>query len=261
MRKAIIPAAIIVALAVVVFLGVSLIGRRSTVTEEKRFSDFTRVDLGGSFEAEIVQANSFNVTVSTRRDLLDYITVSQEGDTLRIYINPRQPFTDFTAIAKSFKARITMPALKELRLSGTTKVTVTGFKSANDFKLNESGASSLSVDKSEFGNVEFNVLGASKFSGNIKAKDAKFLVSGAGDVKLAGSAETIALNTSGATKINLTDFPTDTASINLSGASEATIQVKERLDVVLSDASRLYFKGNPVMGTTSISDASTIKHQ
>ncbi len=261
MKKTIIPIALVAALVAMLLSGCLLTAQRNMVTEEKKFSDFTRVDLGGSFEVEIAQANSYSITVTTERDLLDYITVSKEGETLRVYINPRHPFTDFAAIAKSFKAKITMPALNELRLSGTTKVTVTGFKSANDFKLDESGASSLSIDKIEAGEIEFKISGASKLSGNIKAKDAKFEVSGASNVALVGSAETIALNTSGASKANLTDFPTNTASINLSGASEATIDVKEKLDVVLSDASRLYFQGDPTMGTTSISGASTIKHQ
>ncbi len=262
MKKAIIPILLVAALVGLTLLSsCSLTGPRNMITEEEKFTDFTNVDIGGSFEVEIVQANSFSITVSTERDLLDYITVSKEGETLRVYINPRQPFTDFTAIAKSFKAKITMPALTELRLSGTTRVTVTGFKSANNFKLDESGASSLSIDKIEAGDVEFKVSGASKLSGNIKAKGARFEVLGASNVELVGSAETIVLNASGASKANLPDFPTNTANINLSGASEATIDVKEKLDVVLSDASRLYFNGNPTMGTTSISDASTIKHQ
>jgi len=43
--------------------------------------------------------------------------------------------------------------------------------------------------------------------------------------------------------------------------SEATINVKGRLDSVLSGASRLYFHGNPTMGNTEVSGASTIKHK
>jgi hypothetical protein len=47
----------------------------------------------------------------------------------------------------------------------------------------------------------------------------------------------------------------------MSGASEATIYVIDTLDVEVSGASRLYFVGNPMLGETDISGASTIKHK
>ena len=62
-------------------------------------------------------------------------------------------------------------------------------------------------------------------------------------------------------EIDLVDFPADYADAKLSGASEATINVKRKLDSVLSGASRLYFQGNPTIGDISISGASTIKHK
>ncbi|MFH0769702.1 MAG: head GIN domain-containing protein [Chloroflexota bacterium] len=260
MKKIIITMTLVAVLVVSLLPGCSMVGK-GTVTEEKKFADFTRVYLGGSFEVEITQADSFSIVVTTRSDLLDYIIVSQEGEILRVYLNPRNPFTDFTAISKSFKAKITMPVLTELRVSGIADVTVKGFKSANNFNLEESGASSLDIGKMEAGDTEFKISGASKLSGDLKAAGAKFEVSGASIIELDGSTENLVLSASGASKASLANFSTNATSVNLSGDSEATIFVKEKLDVVLTDASRLYFKGNPTMGTTIISDASTIKHQ
>lgn len=262
MRKAIIPISLIAVLTVAALLpGCSLTGGGGIVIEKKEFTDFTSVDVGGPFAVEIIQSNSFNITISADGNYLDYIAVSKEGETLKIYLNPHHPFTDFTVKVRTFKAKITMPALHGLHLSGATKGTVTGFKSSDDFSLDVSGASSLNMNEIEVGNARFEISGASKVTGSIKASDVKFEVTGASKVELKGSTNNIVLNASGASNLNLVDFPLNNANVNLSGASEATTNVKEKLDVILSGASKLYFIGNPTMGNISISGASTIKHK
>jgi len=262
MRKAIIPIILTAVLTVAALLsGCTVTGPGGTVTEEKDFTDFTCVDVEGTFEVEIIQSDSFSTTISADESFFDYIAVSKEGKTLRISLNPRHTFTDFTLQAKTLKAKVTMPALYGLHLSGASKGTVTGFKSSEDFSLDVSGASSLDIDDIEVDDVEFEISGASKVSGNMTADDTEFEVSGASNVELGGSASNVILKASGASKVDLADFPLDNADARLSGASEATLNVSGRLDFALSGASRLYFLGNPTMGKVSVTGASTIKHK
>jgi len=261
MRKAIILIISVAVLAAALFSGCGTTGLANIVTEEKDFTDFTYVDVGGTFEVKIVQSESFNVTVSADESFFDYVAVSKEGETLRIYLNPRHTFTDFTMQARILKAKISMPALYGLHLSGASKGTVTGFKSPQDFSVDISGASSLGMDDIEVGDAELKISGASKVSGSMSADDAEFEVSGASKIELKGSADDIILNASGASNVNLADFPLDNADVKLNGASEATINAKGRLDCVLSAASSLYFLGNPTMGNISVTGASTIKHK
>jgi len=261
MKKAIIPIILVAVLTAALLSGCEVTGPGGVVTEEKDFTDFTYVDVGSAFEVEIIQSDSFSTSVSADESFFDYIAVTKEGNTLRIYLNPRHTFTDFTLRARTLKAKITMPALYGLQLSGASKATVTGFKSSKDFNLNVSGASSVDIDDMEVGDIEFEISGASKVSGSVNASDVRFEVSGASEVELEGSANNIILTASGASKVNLADFPLSNANAKLSGASETTLDVKGRLDAVLSDASRLYFQGNPTMGNISVTGASTIKHK
>ncbi|MFC2056358.1 GIN domain-containing protein, partial [Chloroflexota bacterium] len=159
------------------------------------------------------------------------------------------------------KVEIAMPALYGLQLSGASKGTITGLKSTRGFSLGLSGASSLETVDIVVGDAEFEVAGASRVSGNITADDAEFEVSGASSIELSGSADNIILEVSGASRVDLADFTLSDADVELSGASEATVNVKGRLDTALSGASRLYFYGNPTMGDTDVSGASTIKHK
>lgn len=262
MKKAIIPIILVAVLTAAPLLsGCEVTGPGGIVTEEKDFADFTYVDVEGTFEVEIIQSDSFSTSVSADESFFDYIAVTKEGNTLRIYLKPRHVFTDFTLGAKTLKAKITMPALYGLNLSGASKATVTGFKSSKDFNLNVSGASSVDIDDMEVGDIEFEISGASKVSGSVNASDVRFEVSGASEVELEGSANNIILDASGASKVNLADFPLSNANAKLSGASETTLDLKGRLDAILSDASRLYFQGNPTMGNISVTGASTIKHK
>ena len=263
MTKAIIPiiSLAILTAAAALLPGCGITGAGNIVTEEKDFADFTQVDVGSAFEVEITQSDSFSIIISADESLFDLVEVSKVGETLKIYLNPRHIFTDFTLGAKTLKAEITMPALYGLQLSGATKGTISGFKSSEDFSLVVSGASSLETSDIEIGDGEFEVSGASKVTGSANASDIRFEVSGASEVELKGSANNIILNASGASKVKLADFPLNNANAKLSGASEATVNVKGRLDIALSGASRLYFYGNPTMGDTNVSGASTIKHK
>ncbi len=262
MRKAIIPLTIITVLAAALLSACTAPGPGSIISEEKDFSNFTRVYVEGTFDIDIVQSESFSVIIRADSSFFDYVAVSQESDTLKISLNPHHAFTDFTLQARTLKAEITMPALYGLNVSGASKVTASGFSSTTeDFLINISGASSLNLNKMVVKDLDGEVSGASKIAGSINATDASLEVSGASKVELDGSAKNIVLAVSGASKVDLADFPLDNASIDLSGASEATVHVKERLACKLSAASRLYFQGNPVMGDIEVSGASTIKHR
>lgn len=262
MRKTIISIILVAVLtAVALASGCRVTGLGNIVTEEKDFTDFTYVEVEGTFEVEITRSESFSVTVSADESFFDYVAVSKEGETLRIYLNPRHTFTDFTLQARTLKAKITMPALYGLHLSGASKGTVTGFRSTQAFSLDISGASSLDVDNIEVSNAEIVISGASKITGSMKAGNVEFEVSGASKVELEGSAESTVLNASGASQVNLADFTLNDANVKLSGASEATVNAKGRLDAAVSEASSLYFLGNPTTGDISVTGASTIKHK
>ncbi|MFC2034756.1 head GIN domain-containing protein [Chloroflexota bacterium] len=262
MKKTIISFILIaVFMSVVLFSGCVSTPSGDVITEEKDFADFTHIDVGGAFEIEITQSDSFSVIISADESLFDLIEVSKVGGELKIYLNPRHIFTDFTVGAKSLKAEITMPALYKLSLSGVTKGTITGFESIHDFSLVISGASSLEASNIKVGGAQFEVSGDSRVSGNMTAKDVTFEVSGTSSIELLGSADNVILKISGASKTDLSDFMLTDAVVEISGASEVTLNASGRVDAALSGASNLYFYGNPIMGSTDVSGASTIKHK
>jgi hypothetical protein len=263
MKKAVLPGIIGLVLVVSLLLpGCDKVGTSGeVVTENKDFTGFTSLDIGSAFDVDISRSDTYSVTISADESLFDYIDVTQTGTELKIYLSPRHIFTDFTLGKRVLKAEITMPSLVSLEISGASKGKVTGFNSSSSMDLTVSGATTLSLVSIGTGSLRGEVSGASKVSGNLTASNADFVVSGASTLELSGSSASIILEVSGASRADLEEFQVDDADASVSGASEATVFVEQDLDVEVSGASRFYFVGNPVLGRTNVSGASTIKHK
>ena len=233
----------------------------STVTQEMDFANFTRVEVENAFEVEIAQGATFATSITVSKDLVDYLAVSVEGDVLHVKLNPHHPFTDFTLKRLTAKAKVTMPAISGLSLSGASSGSLSGFKSTGSFNLVVSGASSLKMDEMETGPVRMNVDGASRVNGDLKATEATLVLTGASHVELTGSAESLRFDVSGASNLGMSWFTVSSADATVSGASQATVDARVKLDVTLSGASRLTFRSNPTIGRLDVSGASTLKHQ
>ena len=138
----------------------------------------------------------------------------------------------------NLRAKITMPKLYKIDLSGGSRANIAGFSSSHDFSVELSGGS--------------------RVSGDIKAADADFGLSGGSQVDLAGSADDLDINGSGGSHLTLESFPVDNADINLSGGGSATVNVNGTLDVNLSGGSKVVYVGEPIMGDIDLSGDSTI---
>ena len=204
-------------------------------TEEFKVKDFSSIVAGGAFEIEIVRAESYSVSITADDDLFKNLKVAKEGETLRIGHSKHLAW--FSQITRP-KARVTLPLLKGLHLSGATRGTVSGFDSSENLKLNLSGASHV--------------------TGQITAGNVEFDLSGASHAELAGSARDVIIDASGASRAELDSFSVQKVAVKLSGASHTTIKTDGALDARLSGASHLSWIGNPVMGDIRTSGASRL---
>ena len=210
-------------------------GSGNVVTQEMDFDDFTAVDVHNAFVVEIIQSDSFSVTIRVDDNILDLLDVSTVGDTLRIRLQRGVSLRGDVTL----EADITMPELDALKLSGAARASVSGFQSTGQLDIGLSGASTLDGDL-EAGSIDLDTSGASR-------------------VDLVGSATALTLEGSGASTLDLADFAVDTADVTLSGASEATVNVQERIEPAdVSGASRLRYLGDPSLGDVTTSGASTV---
>jgi hypothetical protein len=214
--------------------GAPITGTGKVVTQEEEISGFDKVEVSDAFKADISQGETFSVVVRLDDNLLQYLEVVKQGSTLKIGLKTNRIVRDSTQ-----EAEVTMPGLTGLDLSGASQGTITGFKSADPFDADVSGASNL--------------------RGDIEAGDARFDVSGASHVTLRGSADDVTVDASGASSVDLADFPGADASVKAGGASEVTVNASGTLDVDGSGASHVYYVGSPTLGTIDTTGASEVE--
>jgi len=241
MKKVIIGIVVAVILAVVllaafgVFGGV-IVGSGNLTTRNFSLSDFTEVVAHSGFQLELVQSSTFSVEVTTDDNAMDYIDVSKSGNTLKIRPRWNRSFRSVT-----LRAKITMPDLSEIKLSGGSRTSISGFSSSHDLSVGLSGGSIV--------------------TGNITAGDAYFDLSGGSQVNLQGTAEDLDINGSGGSQLELEAFSVNNADVNLSGGGRATINLDGILDVNLSGGSRVTYIGEPTLGDINLSGDSTVSKE
>ena len=180
-------------------------------------------------------------------------------------------------------ASVSMPDLTGLRMSGASNLrTESEFAPRRSFSATLSGACSVegltirtqsaSVGCSgacsfrisgSFDRLDVKASGSSKIRLATNAKDAEVMLSGASNVNLDGRIDKLEVQASGAShysqkgqignlvgrasgssQIYTDEAPTTTASVSLSGASRARVDVSDTLGVTLSGASRLEYRAN-----------------
>ena len=229
-------------------------GSGEVIMREFDYGDFTRIEVGYAFNAEITQADSYLIKISLDDNLFEYLDIKKSGDTLRITMEPGNIYSKTQQ-----RAVITLPDLDRLELSGASKAYVEGFTSSHDLEIEISGASQVDISDVVSGNAFLEISGASKIEGTFTMKDAVFDVSGASSVTLEGSAEDMSLDASGASTVDLSDLTLNNAWVNLSGASQATVNASGQLNGDISGASLLEYLGNPTIGNFTSSGASTLR--
>ena len=228
-----------VSIMVIVLTGcipVTITGSGNVVTQEEHLTGFDWVDISHSFTVDISQGESFSVVIRIDDNLVEHLNVIKQGDTLKIGLDPTR---DFNIQNATMEAKVTMPELTGLDLSGSSDANITGFNSTENLTVDLSGSSSL--------------------VGDIEAGDISIDLSGSSDMKLAGSAADLTIDISGSSDLDLAELPAVNARMAASGSSSAVVNASGRLDVEASGASDIYYLGDPTLGTISTSGSSTIQ--
>ena len=209
-------------------------GSGNLVTQQLAISDFTKVEAGNSFKVIITRADSFSVQVKADDNLVEHLDVRKSDDTLIIRLK-----SGTSTRSATLEAEVSLPELTSVKLTGASKGTVRGFVSEEEFRADLSGASRL--------------------SGEIQAAQTDVRMSGASSVELTGSSSGFTLHGSGASSAVMEDFAINSAEVHLSGASSATLNVKDKFGPVeLSGASRLVYLGDPTFKDFHTSGASSV---
>jgi hypothetical protein len=232
-------------------------GSGRLTTQEFPLSDFTRVEANDTFNVEIQQGAAFSVKVTTDDNVMVYLRVSKNGDTLELAVRSGYSYPNST-----FRAQVTMPDLRQLSVSGASHATASGFTAWHDLRTTVSGASNASFLNMQVGALDTEVSGASSATGDITAAgNATLNVSGASRIEFNGRAQDLNGQASGASQLRLGGLTVQNAQIILSGASQGKVNASGKLSGSISAASHLGYLGSPTLGNLSTSGGSSVARE
>ena len=199
--------------------------------------DFHAIRLSSAFNVFLTQGNEEKVAVSAADEKdLAYITVQVRNGVLEVGWDHKRKWGRGN---KKLKAYISFKAIDKLVVSGACDVDIAGTITADDLKIDLSGASDL--------------------SGKIEVKEKLIIeLSGASDAKLSGTAMEMVIDASGASAFKGFDFAADYCNATASGASDIKITVNKELSAQASGASGVGYRGEGKTREVKTSGASRV---
>ncbi len=207
-------------------------GNGKVIKQDRKVGSFTAIDVSSAFKVYLTQGTTNSVIVEADENLMQYIEVRTEGNTLIV------KSTKNIYHAEKENIYITFTELNNIDVSGAVDIFTQGKISGQELSISTSGASDGEMELA-YNKVKISSSGASK-------------------LKLTGAAEDVSVDFSGASELHAYDYTVGSMDVEISGAGEAHVNVSKSLKASISGAGDIRYKGTPVIDQ-HVSGAGTIK--
>ncbi len=206
----------------------------------------TTIDFPASGISQLDVSNVFNVYVSfseteesvqveASANIHSLVEMSQSGNKLIVGLHKN---TTFTGGAPVLNVYIKTATLSKVKATGTAFVEFENL-----------------LERSQ---LDLEITGAAEVSGSIEVDDLVAKLLGASILDISGNSNSFDIDASGASQMTGFDFATNTLKTDLTGASNISLVVNQKLDVKASGASNVRYKGSGVINNQDLKDASQI---
>jgi len=224
------------ALLLIVMIVLPATLKAQVVSQVRETGPFSGIDVGSIFKVELIQGDNHFVEVTADEDLQEKIETTIKNGVLHI---------DLKGTNRNAKASVLVisPEINSISVAGAASLNGTSDIESPALNVNLSGATSATL---------------SVFTSALETK-----ISGASDLTISGEAENHKANVSGAGQLKAKNLATQTTQIKTSGASHASINVRDHLTADASGTSSVAYDTDPeskdvnVSGVASINDVSS----
>lgn len=178
-------------------------GSGSGSTRSYQVADFSRVSLRGSDDVDIRVGSAFSVRAEGDPEVLEYLKIEKDGDTLKI---GRRNRTGFNWGDKSAKIFVTMPRIVTGAVAGSGDMTIDRAEGAS-FTAASAGSGDIKIATLAAEAVEFDIAGSGGIFAAGTAKSVKADIAGSGNIdaeELKASGANVSIAGSGGVKIDVT---------------------------------------------------------
>lgn len=202
-------------------------------------NDFDAIDVSGTFDLEVVKGDHFSVTFIGDKNAIEALDVNVDDNRLNVSLNNINSWLNLlkNKDVPVIKGYITMPSL---------------------ININESGASTCTINGFDEEDITIEISGASSGKVNSKAQNFDIELSGASKLNISGVANYASISVSGVAEVNAYNLMLNNAEVDASGASKINLSVIQELEADASGVSKINYKGNPQSVKSDLSGAANI---
>ena len=197
---------------------VTVDGDGNVSTEERQSGAFNGVDLEGSYDVTLTQAETTSIRIETDKNLLPHIKTEIKHGKLVVSsdwnLNP----------SGRIKLYISSPNFQSIDIEGLADVHATTPIKSDDLNLNMEGAGSFDLE--------------------IHVQHLKTDVAGSGKITLRGDALTHTVDIEGSGDLDAASMPVESAKIDIAGSGDAKVFVAKRLDASIEGSGTIRYKGS-----------------
>ncbi len=202
----------------------------ATVTHFNELDAFHSIVVAGNADIDLSQNPVQSVSMQTSRP--DLFVVDVRDSVLYIECKEgKHPLdVDFT---------IAVPEMRSIISSGACSIDGVGVWNVNDLYIQASGAADIDL--------------------NVNAEKVTLQSSGASEAELKGTTNHLQINISGAGEVDAFGLQARTANVVCSGAGKVEVSVSDDLAAQASGASKIEYRGNPVLSKSITGGMSVIR--
>lgn len=210
----------------------SIRGNGVVKKDERAVKSFDELDVSGQFNVFLRQGDTEQLIVEADENFLPYIKSDVHGD--RLVISAEANFKSYEKLA----VYVTVRELSKIDISGS---------------IDLDGSQTIRSDE-----LEINASGACETDLELQCEELGVDGSGSIELNLIGFASEARYDLSGAVEINAIDLETRRTLIDMSGAGRADVFVTDELEIDVSGAAEINYRGNPRELKQNISGAADI---
>jgi hypothetical protein len=213
-----------------------------TVRERREVAPFRAVELRYFGHLHLVQGAAWGVEIEGDPEVMARVHARVAADTLVLEIGETwlERLTSGVLLVanRPLHYHVTTPDLDRVAVSGTGKVSADGVRTTR-------------LEVAASGTADMHLAG-------LDCDELAATISGRGSFELGGRTERLFVRVSGSGDVDAAELACHEAEVRISGQGNATLRVRDRLDVRLSGVGQVRFHGDPTV-TQRISGAGSVQ--
>ena len=205
--------------------------------QKREISGVRELSVSNAFAVEIRVGNQESLEIEIDEDYMDDVITEVRGGRLTIKMRDQSGRRSYR-MRETPRAYLTVKSLESISASGAVSIKTMQTLESNKMSIDISGASSLSLD--------------------LDIDDLNLEVSGSCVINLKGRADRQTVRITGASTYSAYDLQNKIADLRISGASNARVNVSERLEANVSGASSVRYRGSASVDSDT-SGASSVR--